>query len=400
MAPKATLSSEPAPYTEWFGYGGYPGSSDTASVSGLSSSYQFYAGNNGNGSVTISYAAGAPDVPTSVAGTAGDTAVALAWTAPASVGQSAITDYTIQYALASEPTTWIDYSDGISTATSATVTGLTDGTAYIFRVSAVNAVGAGSPSAASSQVTPFGVPDAPTISVITPADGSLSVAFAAGASGSPITGYDYELNGSGNWVSSGATATPLAIAGLVNGTQYSVRIRAVSAIGDGQPSAAVLATPQALPGAPSITSTAVGVGSATISFTAGFSGGAPITDYQYQLNGGSWVSSASSSSPFTITGLANGTTYSVAIRAVNATGVGTASPPSSVTTPALPAAPVVASVTPGDSSVSIAFTPGATGGSTITSYQYQLTVGGPWFTAPSLTSPIAVSGLSTGRRTP
>jgi hypothetical protein len=383
-------------YTEWFGYGGYPGSSDTASVSGLSSSYQFYAGNNGAGSVTISYAAGAPDVPTGVAGTPGDTAVALAWTAPASVGQSAITDYTIQYALASDPTTWIDYSDGVSTATSATVTGLTDGTAYIFRVSAVNAVGTGSPSASSSEVTPSGVPDAPTISTITPADGSLSVAFAAGASGSPITGYDYELSGSGNWVSSGATATPLAVAGLVNGTQYSVRIRAVSAIGDGQPSAAVLATPQALPGAPSITSTAVGVGSATISFTPGFSGGAAITDYQYQLNGGSWVSSGSSSSPFTITGLANGTTYSVAIRAVNATGAGTASPSSSVTTPALPAAPVVTSVVPGDSSVSIAFTPGATGGSTITSYQYQLTVAGGWTTAPSLTSPIAVSGLVNG----
>jgi putative cell wall-binding protein len=383
-------------YTEWFGYGGYPGSSDTASVSGLSSSYQFYAGNNGAGSVTISYAAGAPDVPTSVSGTAGDTTVALAWTAPASVGQSAITDYTIQYALASDPTNWIDFSDGVSTATTATVTGLTDGTAYIFQVSAVNAVGAGSPSAASSQVTPFGVPDAPTISTITPADGSFSVDFAAGASGSPITGYDYELNGSGNWVSSGATATPLAIAGLVNGTQYSVRIRAVSAIGAGQPSAAVLATPQALPGAPSITSTAVGVGSATIAFTPGFSGGAAITDYQYQLNGGSWVSSGSSTSPFTITGLANGTTYSVAIRAVNATGPGAASPSSSVTTPDLPAAPVVSSVVPGDSSVSIAFTPGATGGSTITSYQYQLTVAGAWTTAPSLTSPIAVSALVNG----
>ncbi len=384
-------------YTEWFGYGGYPGSSDTAGVSGLSSSYQFYAGNNGAGSVTISYAAGAPDVPTGVAGTAGDTTVALAWTAPASVGQSAITDYTIQYALASDPTTWIDYSDGVSTATSATVTGLTDGTAYIFQVSAVNAVGTGSPSASSSQVTPSGVPDAPTISTITPADGSLSVDFAAGASGSPITGYDYELNGSGNWVSSGATATPLGIAGLVNGTQYSVRIRAVSAIGVGQPSAAVVATPQALPGAPSITSTAVGVGSATISFTPGFSGGATITDYEYQLNGaGSWLSSASSSSPFTIPGLANGTTYSVAIRAVNATGPGTASPSSSVTTPDLPAAPVVASVTPGDSSVSIAFTPGATGGSTITAYQYQTLVAGAWTTAPSLSSPIAVYGLVNG----
>ena len=54
-------------------------------------------------------------------------------------------------------------------------------------------------------------------------------------------------------------------------------------------------------------------------------GGSPITDYEYALDGGAWVSASTTSSPFTITGLTNGTSYNVTLRAVNAVGAGTAS---------------------------------------------------------------------------
>jgi hypothetical protein len=66
----------------------------------------------------------------------------LAWTAPADVGDSAITDYTVQ----SKPTagsTWTTFAHSVSTATSISVTGLTGGTPYDFRVRAVNDQGAG-----------------------------------------------------------------------------------------------------------------------------------------------------------------------------------------------------------------------------------------------------------------
>lgn len=97
--------------------------------------------------------ASAPGVPTGVSGTAGDTQVSLTWTEPASDGGSAITDYVVQYS-SDSGSNWNTFSDGTSTATSATVTGLTNDTAYTFRVAAVNAVGAGSYSSASAAVTP------------------------------------------------------------------------------------------------------------------------------------------------------------------------------------------------------------------------------------------------------
>jgi len=95
----------------------------------------------------------APDAPTSLSATAGNGQVSLSWTAPASNGGAAITDYTVQFS-SNGGSTWSTFADGTSTATSATVTGLANGTAYVFRVAAVNAAGTGAYTAASSSVTP------------------------------------------------------------------------------------------------------------------------------------------------------------------------------------------------------------------------------------------------------
>ncbi|OJX71029.1 MAG: hypothetical protein BGO95_07675 [Micrococcales bacterium 73-13] len=91
----------------------------------------------------------APGAPTGLAGTPGGAQVGLSWSAPASNGGSAITDYVVEFK-ASADSTWSVFSDGTSTATSATVTGLTNGTSYDFRVSAVNSVGTGASSSPAS----------------------------------------------------------------------------------------------------------------------------------------------------------------------------------------------------------------------------------------------------------
>jgi fumarate reductase subunit D len=104
-------------------------------------------GNGGSGIVIIRYIADVvPGASTSLIATPGSTQVSLSWSAPASNGGSAITDYVIQYKLSSEPTTWSIFSDGTSTNTTATVTGLTNELAYDFKVLAVNTAGQGSAS--------------------------------------------------------------------------------------------------------------------------------------------------------------------------------------------------------------------------------------------------------------
>lgn len=100
----------------------------------------------------------APTAPAQVTGlsaTPSSGQVALAWTAPSS-NRSAITDYIPEFK-ASADSTWLTFTDGTSAATTATITGLTDATAYDFRVKAVNAIGAG-PVSAVVTATPAAAP--------------------------------------------------------------------------------------------------------------------------------------------------------------------------------------------------------------------------------------------------
>ena len=107
-------------------------------------------------------AASVPGAPTGLTGTAGNGSVNLSWTAPASDGGSAITGYRITPSIGGTAQTPILTG---STATSRTVTGLTNGTTYTFTVAAINAAGTGPDSAVSAALTPSAgttVPGAPT----------------------------------------------------------------------------------------------------------------------------------------------------------------------------------------------------------------------------------------------
>lgn len=115
-------------------------------------SYGISNASSASNSVTT---ANVPGAPTSV--TAADTGIdgeaLIAWTAPGSNGGSAITDYVIEYS-SNGGSSYSTFSDGTSTVTSYTATGLTIGTTYIFRVKAVNAVGTGTASTATSNYIP------------------------------------------------------------------------------------------------------------------------------------------------------------------------------------------------------------------------------------------------------
>ena len=95
---------------------------------------------------------GEPDAPVISSVTAGNAQVVVAWSTPANNG-AAISDYVVEFSTSSGGS-YTTFADGTSTSTSATVTGLTNGTAYYFKVAATNSVGTGSNSVASAAATP------------------------------------------------------------------------------------------------------------------------------------------------------------------------------------------------------------------------------------------------------
>jgi hypothetical protein len=77
------------------------------------------------------------------------------------------------------------------------------------------------------------------------------------------------------------------------------------------------------PSPPTIIQVLEGDGELAIIFLAPISdGGSPITDYEYSIDGGAFISAETTSSPIVITGLINGQPYSIVIRAINANGAG------------------------------------------------------------------------------
>ena len=105
-------------------------------------------------------AATSPGAPAGLTATAGNAQVTLSWAAPASDGGSPVSGYIVYQGTSPGGETGAPVNGSLVTGTSYTVTGLTNGTTYYFKVSAVNAVGQSPPSAEASAV-PVTVPGAP-----------------------------------------------------------------------------------------------------------------------------------------------------------------------------------------------------------------------------------------------
>jgi predicted phage tail protein len=130
-----------------------------------------------------------------------------------------------------------------SSMASFTVTGLTNGTTYRFRVAAVNSVGTGASSTNSNAATPATVPGAPTNVVATAGNGQASLTWSAPASngGSAIGNYrvtPFIGSTAQAPILTGSAARTFTVTGLINGTSYRFRVAAVNSVGTGANSAA------------------------------------------------------------------------------------------------------------------------------------------------------------------
>ncbi len=213
-----------------------------------------------------------------------------------------------------------------------TVSGLSNGTAYTFTVTAKNKIGTSVPSEASNSVTPAGIPDAPAIVRAKADKAEANVSFKAPASdgGSKIT--SYTVASSSGQTASGP-ASPISVKGLVAGKAYTFTVTAKNKIGTSAPSdASNSVTPATVPDAPAIVRAKAGKARAKVSFKAPASnGGSEITSYTVTSNSGQTASGPAS--PITVKGLVAGRAYTFTVAAKNKLGTGAASAASSSVKP-------------------------------------------------------------------
>jgi hypothetical protein len=264
----------------------------------------------------------------------GDRSATVSWVAPVEDGGSPVTGYTVTSSPGGLTTTVA------GDVTTATVGGLANGTSYTFTVAAMNAAGSSPVSSSSNAVVPAGLPAAPAGVRAVPGDRAAIVSWSAPeANGSPVTGYTVTSSPGGATKTVAGDGNTATIPGLTNGTAYTFTVRATNAVGTGTDSAASgSVTPAAVPDAPAEVTAVRGDRSATVSWVAPVEdGGSPVTGYTVTGSpGGLTTTVAGDVTTATVGGLANGTSYTFTVTAMNAAG---SSPVSSSSNAVVPAGP-------------------------------------------------------------
>jgi titin len=266
-----------------------------------------------------------PGAPSGVIAEPASEAATLSWQPPASDGGSPITGYQVQL-----ETSAASRQEVPATARSYVFSDLINGTTYRLYVRAQNA--AGNSPWASVLTTPFPPATRPATPAMTRVDAAsrratLRWTYTSGDNGgAPLIRYQVQR---GTTAATRQNLSPTTRAKtfrrLTNGRRYTFYVRAQNRIGS-SPWVGVSATPARRPYAPARTRATVSSQRARLywGYAAGGNGGAAITAYQVQR--GSSIetrttrSRTARSHPFS--GLTNGATYRLYVRARNRVGYG------------------------------------------------------------------------------
>jgi len=232
-------------------------------------------------------------------------------------------------------------------------------------------------------------------------NGAVSVTFTPNAGGGLASSYT-ATSTSGGYSASGSSS-PIVVTDIPVGTSTTFTVTATNGYGNALASSASnSATTTTLPQAPTIgtatATTGIAYGStptASLTFTAGATGGKTISNYKYSTDGTTYTafSPSQTTSPLTVSGLASGTLYNFRLKSVNANGDSLATSVSnSVTAATVPQAPTIGTATVTNATtISIPFTAGNNGGSSITSYTVTSSPSISLSTS-STSSPLSVTG--------
>ena len=285
--------------------------------------------------VSGSLVVGPPDAPGNVQAS-GNAELTVTWDAPDD-GGSAITGYTVQWKSGSE-----SYSmsrQATVTTTTHTIPSLTNDTTYTLRVKATNANGDSGWTETTG--TPVSGPGVASVTVdqasITKTGADVTVTVANPQNELQVVFLRYRVAG-GSWpsaadqtMSTSGDAITFTLTGLTGNTEYDVAAFLDSTFASGVKTAAFKTSPTK-PGKTRSVSIGNGNGLLPIVWTPPLSdGGSAITGYKVQWKSGSQsfgdssrehTTTGASVTAYIITGLANGTEYTVRVRATNASGNG------------------------------------------------------------------------------
>lgn len=252
----------------------------------------------------------APDAPTGLNATAGDTQVNLSWTASATATSYIIKRSTVNGGPYTSVVT--------NAATSYANTGLANGTTYYYVVSAVNVVGESADSSQVSATPQLAVPAIPTGLGVTAGNAQVSLSWSAASGATSYIIKRSTTSGSGYVNIATNATTTFTNTGLANGITYYFVVSGLNAAGESANSSQASTTPF-VPVPASLAATG-GNGQVTLNWTASV-GATGYVVKRSTTSGSGYINIATNATTtFTNTGLANGVTYYFVVSALTAGG--------------------------------------------------------------------------------